>query len=147
MTMAADRFTLRCAVYAILVRDGKVLLLRRANTGWMDGKYSLPAGHLENGEAVVAALCRETREEVGVELDEKTIELVHTMHRYSLYIDLFFTATWKGELTNREPDKHDELRWAPLDAFPENMVPSVRIALDAYRRGERFSEIQHETGI
>lgn len=144
--MRKDRFTLRCAVYALLIKDGRIALLRRSNTGWMDGMYSLPAGHLEAGETVVDALVRETQEEVGISLVPESLTLVHTMHRYSLYIDLFFTASWTGALTNAEPDKHDDLSWFPLDALPENLVPSVRQALGHIAHREPFSEMTHETG-
>ncbi len=145
--MRRDRFTLRCAVYAILIRRRKILLLRRARTGWMDGKYSLPAGHLEDKESVIDALARETREEVGIMISLASTTLVHTMHRRSLYVDLFFTVgAWSGEIINAEPNKHDELRWCPIAALPENTAPSVRKAIEAYRAGLPFSEMSHETG-
>ncbi len=35
--MSNERFTLRAAVYLILIKDGKTLLSRRFNTGWLDG--------------------------------------------------------------------------------------------------------------
>jgi hypothetical protein len=43
--MSTERFKLRAAAYLLLIKDGKVLLLRRSNTGWRDGEYTLPAGH------------------------------------------------------------------------------------------------------
>jgi len=43
--MAIKRFKLTSAVHLFLVRNGKVLLLRRFNTGYEDGKYSVIAGH------------------------------------------------------------------------------------------------------
>ena len=45
-----------------------VLLSRRYQTGWHDGEYSVPAGHVEAGETVTQAALREAREEVGLEL-------------------------------------------------------------------------------
>lgn len=41
-----ERFKVVPAVYLVLRRGEGVLLLRRANTGYQDGKYSLIAGHL-----------------------------------------------------------------------------------------------------
>jgi hypothetical protein len=46
--------------------DGQVLFGRRQNTGFEDGAWHLPSGHLEAGESVVAALVREAKEEIGI---------------------------------------------------------------------------------
>lgn len=54
--MRDKRFTLRVAAYLILIKKNKVLLLRRFNTGWEDGNYTLISGHLEGQEAVKKAI-------------------------------------------------------------------------------------------
>ena len=54
--MSTTRFTLRSAVYLLLIKENQILLLRRFNTGWQDGKYSVPAGHLDGGETVKQAM-------------------------------------------------------------------------------------------
>lgn len=133
--MTSQRFTLVSAVHVFLVRDGHVLLLRRANTGYEDGNYSVPAGHLDGRETVVDAAIREAREEVGVGLASDDIEVVGVMHRRAERasdferIDFFVAATrWQGELRNCEPHKCDELRWADLDRLPETVIPYVHRA-------------------
>jgi len=50
-----NRFTLPVAVHLFLLRGNEVLLLRRFNTGYEDGNYSVPAGHLEGGVMICAA--------------------------------------------------------------------------------------------
>lgn len=64
-------------------RDGQVLFGRRRNTGFEDGAYHLPSGHLEAGESVVQALLREAKEEVGVTIYEESVEFAHIMHNSS----------------------------------------------------------------
>ena len=54
-------------VHVLLERGGRVLLMRRAGTGFFDGLYSLPGGHVEEGESIRATAVREMREELGVE--------------------------------------------------------------------------------
>ncbi len=49
------------AAGGVVVHDGRVLVLRRAN----QGEVRLPKGHVEPGESVQAAALRETREESG----------------------------------------------------------------------------------
>lgn len=46
-----ERFKVTVSVNVLLCRGDTYLLLRRANTGWADGFYTLPAGHLEGNEA------------------------------------------------------------------------------------------------
>lgn len=63
------------------MKDKKVLLLRRFNTGYQDGNYSFPAGHVDEGESVADTLVREAKEEIGVGIKKKDINLAHVMHR------------------------------------------------------------------
>ena len=46
-------FKFKSAVHLFLIQDDKILLLRRYNTGYEDGNYSVIAGHLAGGEQVV----------------------------------------------------------------------------------------------
>jgi 8-oxo-dGTP pyrophosphatase MutT (NUDIX family) len=142
-----DRFTLSAAVYVLLVRDGKVLLLRRYNTGWSDGLYSLPAGHIDGNEPLRQAACREAKEEAGVTVRTEDLAFAHVMHRVSNkeYLDFFFvTNTWEGEPHNAEPEKCDDLSWFPLDGLPENLLPYVRQVIEDYGQGVHFSEVGWE---
>ncbi|HSX42652.1 MAG TPA: NUDIX domain-containing protein [Candidatus Saccharimonadales bacterium] len=146
--MTKERFKITPAIYLVFRKDGRVLLLKRAHTGYMDGKYSLPAGHLDGGESAIAAAIREAKEEVGLKLDAKNLTLLHTMHRRSDQIrepgqeriDLFFVVKqWTGEPYNAEPDKCSELAWYPLDALPPHMIPEVRFALEKIASNEPYS--------
>ena len=140
-TMITERFKLLSAVHLFLIRDGKVLLLRRFNTDYEDGKYSVVAGHLNGDEEVEAAAIREAREEAGIEISPRDLRMVGVMHRKSNdeRIDFFLVATsWSGQIVNREPDKCDRLAWFDVDDLPENVIPYVRRALDNYRRGKWF---------
>lgn len=59
----------RVVVGCIPEVDGRILLCRRAIDPCY-GKWTLPAGYLENGETVSACAERETREETGARVDE-----------------------------------------------------------------------------
>jgi len=54
--MVNKRFMFRAACYLLLIKKDKMLLLRRFNTGWEDGKYTLISGHLEGDETVKQAI-------------------------------------------------------------------------------------------
>ena len=77
------RFQLVSAVHLFLLRGGKILLLRRYQTGYEDGNFSVVAGHLDGNETVFEAAMREAREEVGVALAAQDVRAVGVMHRRS----------------------------------------------------------------
>lgn len=121
-------------VHVLLERDGKVLLMRRAGTGFFDGLYSLPGGHVEEGESLRATAIREMAEEVGVVLAEADLAVVGVVHRRSdtNRIDFFLAARcWQGEPRIAEPDKCDALQWFSRGALPDAIVPYIRDALGA----------------
>jgi 8-oxo-dGTP pyrophosphatase MutT (NUDIX family) len=137
----------KSAVHLFLIQNDKILLLRRYNTGYEDGNYSVVAGHLNGGEKIVTAAIREAKEEVGIDIREGDVEIVQMMHRVSddERIDFFVAvSTWSGEIVNNEPDKCDDLSWFPLDKLPENTIPYVRQAIKNYQQDIPFSNLGWE---
>lgn len=138
-----SRFTLIPEAHLVLVRDAQVLLLRRHQTGYEDGKYSLVAGHVDGAETAREAMSREASEEAGLSLRPADLRLVHVIHRLGTEerLSFFFSpVAWQGEPVNREPHKCSELAWFPLDRLPEPMVPYVRHALQQVQAGQVYSE-------
>jgi 8-oxo-dGTP pyrophosphatase MutT (NUDIX family) len=137
------RHTLIGDVHLVLVnRDGRVLFGQRQNTGYEDGAWHLPSGHLEAGESVVAALIREAKEEIGIIIEEHEVEFTHVMHNSSSggRVAFFFTVhRWTGEPENLEPDKCSGLRWFPLGALPDHLIPYCRAALERIAADHCFS--------
>lgn len=138
------RFAVIPAVYVVLRRGDEVLLQLRRGTGYFDEHWACgAAGHVEQGESLLAAAARETREELGVEVDPGALTTLTVMHRtgggpehraIEERLDVFFSATaWLGEPHPME-HKAAELGWFPLDALPEPVVPHELAVLDALRR-------------
>ena len=142
--MAGERFTLRTAVYLILLKNDKVLLPRRFNTGWMDGKYSLIAGHLDGNESVFDSMLREATEEAGIKITKKDLIPVKVLHRKSSdneYVDFFFLAKhWEGEPSIQEPNKCDDMSWFSISHLPENILPYVKEVIQTYQDNVSFIE-------
>ncbi|NUR86675.1 MAG: NUDIX domain-containing protein [Nonomuraea sp.] len=137
---AKERFRTIVDVHVLLVRDGRVLLGRRANTGYADGLWHLPSGHLEAGESAVDAARREAMEEIGVGIEPGDLRFVHVMHRAPERVGLFFVAErWSGEPYNAEPDKCAELGWFPLGEIPDDTVGYPAAAIAAIVEGEPFA--------
>lgn len=139
-----DRFKMIASGYVFFIRDGNVLLSKRKNTGYMDGWYSVPAGHIENNESLISGTIREIDEETGVHLTEKQIRLVHVMHRKEddIRMDFFFVAdAWVGDPVNAEPEKCEDLQWFPIEQLPENTIPYIRIAIEHMQKKIFYSEV------
>lgn len=133
------------AAYLVLRHEGKVLFAQRQNTGYCDGQWGLPAGHVEAGETFTQALSREMKEELGIVLSTNDLHFLHANHRKaedrSERVNAFFEANvWSGEIKNMEPEKCAELGWFSLDAMPENTIPYVRETLEYIGRGIHYRE-------
>jgi NADH pyrophosphatase NudC (nudix superfamily) len=62
--MAKTRHQNIVAAYLVLKKKNKVLLLKRHNTGYEDGNYSVIAGHVEPGESFRQTIIREAQENI-----------------------------------------------------------------------------------
>lgn len=146
-----NRHTNIPASYLVLIRDKKILLLRRFQTGFEDGKYSVVAGHVDPGENFTQCIIREAYEEAGIILKKEDIKVSHIMHRDSRppegneRVDVFFTADkWKGEIINAEPEKCDDLSWFDIDHLPENTISYISEAIRHIIKGIPYSEFGWE---
>lgn len=141
-----ERFKAVPAGYIVFRRGQKVLLLLRKNTGYYDGCWSMPSGHVEQGESLKAAALREALEETGIRLKRDSLELVHIMNRPAresadTRLDFFFeTKDWQGEIVNMEPEKCAALKWYDINRLPKETVPEVGHALECIAKGVVESE-------
>jgi 8-oxo-dGTP diphosphatase len=130
----------------ILVRDGRVLLAQRKDTGYADGMWNLPSGKLEQGETVSQAAIREGLEEIGIRVAENDLRFAHLIHYRNHRGDarvgvLFEVKQWDGEPYNAEPHKCAQVAWWPLDQLPPGTYPYTAEGLASYRKSEAFSTV------
>lgn len=119
-----ERMSSHIAVFvAAFNEEGKILLLKRSNTGYMDGYYDMPSGHLEPGESLEEAAKRELSEETTLTTSSEELELFHTYLDYesgSVYFGAMFKAAgFEGQPVVAEPDKCEEIGWFSLDELPK----------------------------
>ena len=137
--MDSERFSVIPAAYVYLIRDGRVLLQQRQNTGYMDGMWVAgAAGHIELGETAAVAAVREAHEEIGVTLELGDLVPLTVMQRsdgttnaQEQRVEWFFSAAkWSGDPSIREPHKCAHLRWFALETLPAEVPPYERFVLE-----------------
>jgi mutator protein MutT len=131
----ADRFTSRLAVFVVVRNDkGEILLEQRANTGYLDGYWDFPSGHVEYGESIRDAALRELLEEVGITAQPSDLKLIHIDQFFmdTEYVNFVFSlSNWQGEPKICEPEKCSDLRFFAPGNFPDKRANGVRAAESA----------------
>jgi len=130
-----EKFYVRLTVALMLENKGKILMIRRKNTGYMDGMYAFVGGHVEEGESLRQAMVREVKEEAGIEVREEDLEFVCGIRRgtHSHYINFFFRAeNYFGVPTIMEKEKCDDMQWFDIDKIPENTIVAEKRAIYNY---------------
>ncbi|MFA6066692.1 MAG: NUDIX domain-containing protein [Candidatus Babeliaceae bacterium] len=139
------RYKLTPAVSVALIKDNKILLIRRNDqASFAPGLYHCPGGHVDADETIRQAAAREVFEEVGAIIDVDDLEFVHLLHRKGqteeYLISFFIVRIWEQEPFNKEPHKHDMLDWCSIDNLPDTMIPAHRAALIDSFNGIVYSE-------
>ena len=121
-------------VVGALVREDRVLLVHRSpSKRAYPSVWDLPGGVVEPGEPELAALARELREELGVEVSTASASglcrLTAAPAGEPAVLRAWLVRDWEGTPANLAPDEHDDIGWFTLDALPSLAHPVVRGAL------------------
>jgi ADP-ribose pyrophosphatase YjhB (NUDIX family) len=125
----------KVGVGVLVVEGDRVLLIRRAVEPER-GKWSLPAGYLDQGEDPAETAVREALEETGLTVAiEGLLDVYHNppgRGGASIFI-LYRARRVAGEPT--PGDDADDARFFPLDALPALAFASTRAAIERMKRG------------
>jgi NAD+ diphosphatase len=116
----------------VLVKDGDRCLLAR-KAGWAPNRYALVAGFVDNGESLEAAVAREVKEEVGVDVTD--IRYVGSQNwPFPSQLMVGFVARYAGGEITIDAEELEDARWFPATALPD--LPSrhsiSRFIIDHY---------------
>jgi 8-oxo-dGTP diphosphatase len=135
ITDVAARRRVVVDVILLLVRNGRVLLRERANTGYGDGAYEPPTGQLADRETIVDTAIR-VASAAGIVIGAENVSLAHVMHDVSGSGRIAFFLSVSGWVD--QPTSPD-VCWFPVGDLPTNMLDRARVALRNYADGMRFS--------
>jgi 8-oxo-dGTP diphosphatase len=131
----ADKPLVLVAACALIDAEGRILLARRPEGKKMAGLWEFPGGKMNPGETPEAALIRELREELGIEVAGNCLGAFtfasHAYPKFHLLMPLYLCRRWRGTPQGREgqalawvrPEKLSEYKMPPAD-LP--LVPLLR---------------------
>ncbi len=115
---------------ALVDRDNRVLIARRAESRPMAGLWEFPGGKIEAGESPESALIRELHEELGIDTWASCLApLTFASHSYSdfhLLMPLFVCRKWEGVPIARE---HVALKWVKTLELKDYPMPAADLPL------------------
>ena len=130
-------------VGAVLIHEGKVLLIRRGKEP-LRGRWVVPGGTVEVGETLKEALVREIQEETGLVV--RPIEVVTVFDRIERegdsvryhYVIVDYLCRYVSG-TPRAASDAEEVAFVPLDDLPRYALPekALEVVLDGFRRVQR----------
>ncbi|MBI1243628.1 MAG: NUDIX domain-containing protein [Alphaproteobacteria bacterium] len=133
--LAAPARVVLVVAAALIDADGRVLLARRPPGKSMAGLWEFPGGKIADGETPEAALVRELREELGIDLSHACLApLTFASHRYDdfhLLMPLYAARNWTG---TPEPREGQALAWVRPNRLSEYPMPPADIPLVAALR-------------
>ncbi len=120
-------------VQLLLIQNDQILLMKRKNTGYEDGKYGSIGGHLEKNEDFQSSLLREVKEEININLKKEDLKFICMIHKKGItdnYVNIFFTCSeYSGNIKNNEINKCAELKWFKLNDLPPNIIEIEKKAI------------------
>ncbi len=136
-------------VLAFVVRDNKVLLSLRSSSVSYSAQYARIGRKIDGNESPTEALIREVYEEVGCTLSGAlgvNQVLYFKGHKETCVAFTFNVTTWQGEPYNKEPEKHEHIKWFDLDDLPENILVRHKYIIACIRDGVSYAEWGFEKG-
>lgn len=123
------------AAVALVDADDRVLLAQRPEGKSMAGLWEFPGGKVDSGETPEAALIRELKEELGIDVADNCLApftfASHTYDDFHLLMPLYVCRVWEGMVT---PMEGQALKWVRVDRLVDYPMPPADKPLIAMLR-------------
>ena len=128
--------TVLVAAIALVDIDGNVLIAQRPEGKSMAGLWEFPGGKVEEGEIPEAALIRECKEELDIDISAACLApfafASHSYEKFHLLMPLYLCRKWGGLIL---PQENQQTKWVKIKelggyAMPEADLPLVAMLRD-----------------
>lgn len=130
-------------VDALIIKNNKILLVKRASHLIEGGKYTLPGGYLDRDETLNRAVLREAREETGYNSEIVSLFRINDNPQRGSEdrqnVDFVFLVKLLDKVDNHDREV-SEVKWFGLDDLPEK----EKIAFDHYENIEFYLKYKQE---
>lgn len=117
---------------ALVDIDGRVLIAQRPEGRSMAGLWEFPGGKVADGETPEAALVRELKEELSIDVCDTCLApftfASHAYEKFHLLMPLYLCRKWEGEIAPREGQA---VRWVRAARLADYPMPPADVPLIA----------------
>lgn len=124
-------------VHCAIIKENKLLILKRVAGTYQGGYWDLPGGTLEDGEDPAAGVIRETREETGLNIYNPSLFFHYSnldKKKNKQFITLVFLAKTESDSNNIKinPEEHSDFLWDSLEEIKNRkLVPWLAKCLES----------------
>jgi len=133
--VSSERAVVLVVAGALIDGDGRVLLAERPEGKAMAGLWEFPGGKVHHGEMPEAALIRELKEEIGIDVTASCLApftfASHGYAEFHLLMPLYVCRKWQGSVTAREGQR---LAWVRPNRLADYAMPPADKPLVAMLR-------------
>lgn len=139
-----EQFNLKKVAVAIAIiqnGNGEILITQRSLNTTHPGMWEFPGGKIENQETPLQALCRESLEEVGIEIIEaqKIATISHSYPNKNVILHIYMVKDYQGIARRRE--EQIDLQWASISDLKNYEFPAANIEIIKLVESEYSSEV------
>lgn len=131
----ADLPTVLVSAIALIDPEGRILIAQRPEGKSMAGLWEFPGGKVEKGEIPEAALIRECKEELDIDITAACLApfafASHTYEKFHLLMPLFVCRKWEGIV---RPMEGQQTKWVKIRDLKDYPMPPADLPLLAMLR-------------